>query len=283
MPVVWNAHIVVRPRELLLRELHWGGDELPRFATPHLWLVPSVGDHDYEGQHANAITWMKLVFLAKLHASARREPSRASTSFDAQQEAEAKEAARLIAGKPLNEAFFDARWTVEDIGIFVDQYDFAAYRLDEKDLRAVTGPDTLVRSRMQGGDRPLREDWARFASSREKRQEEWESFVHVSALRLARRFELSTVHLRHDPGLVRPEKIAALLGDELTLDRTSNLSLRVEFERRWEYSLSYCLLESQIPGRRRRATREQGQVFGVRSVGEPWDLSLETRTYSKLD
>lgn len=60
MPILWPHQYVIRPTKLLLSELegldrsHGGVDQ------PQVWVQPTAGDHDYEGQQADGLTFMKL-------------------------------------------------------------------------------------------------------------------------------------------------------------------------------------------------------------------------------
>jgi hypothetical protein len=124
------------------------------WSRPQLWTAPTVGDHDDVGQAADGHTWLKLVFLANLHKQA-----------DSGEDADDRLVAQhLIEGKVLTEPFFDARWTLEDLGPFVTDLDSARDALRMSDLLAVRGPERPPGSRLAGAG-TMAENWRTYTRS----------------------------------------------------------------------------------------------------------------------
>jgi|GEM_PF-2537774 len=271
MPIGWTHTYVFRPTEFLQREFaEFPEDEgLPRVPVAEVWTSPSVGDHDYAGQERDAVTHLKLVFLAKLHQLA---------TAPGEETERARVARRLVARGPLTEAFFDARWIVEDLGPFTYDCELTIDTLLPENMTAVEGPPRVVRSSIAGGpDRTLREQWAQAAALQGQRRQRIEEFVHLAVVRLCRRFAVSSAEIRA-PGSMHLGLEDRLRIDGIAQERPSRLVLRLEpGQTRWrERKLEFKLYRNASwPPRGELLCR--GNVYGERrNETDEWALDIET-------
>lgn len=272
MPIVWTHAYVLRPTEVLRKELEAFSTEAPmsRLTDAQLWLAPTVGDHDYEGQGNNSITRMKLVFLADIHRRAQVD-----------EDSEDRQIARkLVAQLPLTEEFFDERWTVEDLGPFSNDVDRVTDTLRPENMRAVEGPDRHIPSNF--ADNPgtsVRQQWRESAERQAAWREELADFCHTAVVMLCRRYDQSEVVFREraDIGLDVEQRLAA---NGITVANGSPLTATIEpghsddRKRKLEFSL---WPEDSQP---RRGARAFGAVLGRRDykTGE-WSLQLQTNEW----
>jgi hypothetical protein len=210
---------------------------------------------------------VKLVFLANLHATAR--------SAESHRIAESRAAATVIDGQRLDEEFFDARWTVDDVGRSCVDTGVLSQHLDAEDLNAVAGSDAPAGHRGSLGT-----EWADFAGRRAYRRARWEEFGRVAAARLARRLGLELLAIETG-GLARLDAIAEHLElDGVTVSSSADLrvELRVPSRLDGEFSMFFRhSMRAPRKGRMRTRILAEGTVFGRGGVeGADWDLWVET-------
>lgn len=268
MAVVLQHQLVIRPRRALLERVGDLPEPLPWFLRTHVWTAPSAGDHDYEGQHANALTTAKLVFLAAVH--------RLSRGAGGEVEADVQQAAlAVVAGQSLDEQFFDAHWDLEDVSFGPSlSVEWMWSVLAQQDLSAVTAPD---RAGLVGS---FRESWERSAHGREgviiRRVELWVRAV----ARLAHHFGVCEVSI-HDPddlvpvGVIKPrlEAVGVALVERAELEVQPSSRLAHGSERVFGYRW--------YGGRRTRSGNrllvEEGELLGRRNeTGDDWEMWIET-------
>lgn len=140
------------------------------FGRPHVWELPSVGDHDFEGQQRLAEAELKLGVLAQIYDDAHTEPS------DPMFEPMRDDAVAFLALAPLTGATFDRFFVLESVGQLrsfeTDQLSIAALRA----VLPTAETDVLLPVRTR--EWSLRDSWRR----RIERRPESEAIV-VAALR----------------------------------------------------------------------------------------------------
>ena len=272
MPMVWTYSYALCPTALLRSELQPLALEgrLPRLARPQLWRSRSVGGRVDAGQHRGALTHLKLVFLADLHRLASTE----GDDEDAR-------AARILAARlPLDEAFFDARWTIVNLGPIQADVDATLDRLHPDDLHAVQGPDGLLRSPFASvEDLSMRAWWHDKAQAHGGHLRRVVDFTYTVVTRLCERFDQRHVELSV-PALHALDLTPRLAADGITVARPSRLHVALRLglhpglpqgERRVDFKLY------RNAGRRRGGVETHGRIFGEGiDENNRWVLRLET-------
>ena len=262
--------LVIRPRAALLERVGDPPAPLPWFLRGQRWTAPCGGDHDYAGQDANALTTVKLVFLAAIH--------RLSRGAGAEPKADLQQAAlAVVAGQSLDEEFFDAHWELDDSGVSPGpsvSVEWMWSILAGQDLWAVTAPD---RPGLVG---TLRESWVRSARERDgvvgRRVESWA----MAVVRLAHHFGVREVSI-YDPyelvplPLIEPRLEAAgiALVDRAELDLRPSSRSALEAE----HILTYCWYAGRRTRRGNRLLVEEGELLIRRNEpGDDWETWIET-------
>lgn len=257
--MLWIHSYALRPTATLLAELEAFGVQ-SWWSRPQLWTAPTVGDHDDVGQAADGHTWLKLVFLANLH-------KKAHSGEDAN---DRRVAQHLIEGEALTEPFFDARWTLEDLGPFVTDLDGARDALRTSDLLAVRGPERASGS-LQDGTRTIAENWRTHAKEHAAHLERNASFVTATVLGLCNRFDVSRVSLGSGvqglplEGRLRDAGVEVVQGAELSVTPQSSRGVGIR-------EIAFRIRSKT--GHPRGKVRARGAVLGE-AQGDGWALTLE--------
>ncbi len=259
MAVVWQHQLVIRPRPALLERVGDLPERLPWFLRTHVWTAPSAGDHDYEGQHANALTTAKLIFLAAIHRVSRG--AEGDTRPDVQQAATS-----VVRDQSLDEEFFEAHWNLEDAGISLGgpetSVEWTEAILAEQDFRAVVAPERphLIQS--------FREEWERRVRRRASVVARRVDFWATAVVRLAHHFGVHEVSI-FDPyelvptAMIGPSLeaagIAVVEKGELVVEASSHLVIEA----------AHAFIYRWYGGRRTRRgcprLLEKGEVLGRRN------------------
>lgn len=267
MPMVWNHHFVLRPTKLLRDEFadftsNW---RLPQSVDTQIWRAPIVGDHDYEGQARNAITRMKLVFLAELHRCATTEdPDDRPVAYE------------LIAHHlPLTEEFFDERWKVEDLGPFVSDTETTISQLQAENIMAVEGPERSISS-LGHPDTSMRDEWSEQVASQAESRHQLTLFCQAAIMKLCRRFEETHVQFR-ERMRIQLDLTAGLESEGITLKRPSRLMVTLELAPSEEHRLDFKLYQDTSDSVGPSKIRMRGTVYGERDLESgDWQLTMET-------